>query len=75
MNMTDKPIFVKVDEYKDIIDILELTQDKLKKARSMLAKIQALKKQEDVSLETWKRDLDVVESRVTDIDQKLFHPR
>jgi len=70
-----KPIFVKVQEYRDILDILELTQNKVKKARAMLAKIQELKHQEDVTLATWKHDLDVVESRVIDIDQKLFHPR
>ena len=70
-----KPVFVKVDEYKEILDILEVTHDKVKKARAMLAKIQDLKKQEDLALETWKRDLDVVESRVVEIDQKLFHPQ
>ena len=73
--MTDKPVFVKVDEYKDILDILELTQDKVRKARAMLSKIQELKLQEDRALDTWKHDLDLVESRVQEIDQKLFHPR
>jgi len=73
--MPEKPVFVKVDEYKDILDILDLTHEKVRKARAMLAKIQELKRQEDTTIENWKHDLDIVESRVTEIDQKLFHPQ
>ena len=73
--MTDKPIFVKIDEYHDILDILQLTSAKVKQARQMLAKVQDLKHQEDEALENWKQGLDIVESRVQEIDQKLFHPR
>lgn len=71
----DKPVYVKVDDYNDILDILQLTAEKVKKARHLLAKIQDLKKQEDDTVENWKHDLDVVESRILDIDRKLFHPK
>jgi len=73
--MKDAPVFVKIEEYKDIVDILSLTHDKIKKARELLRQIEELKKQEDLTVDTWKQELDQVEERVGDIDRKLFSTR
>ena len=73
--MKDMPVYVKIDEYKDIVDIISLTQDKIKKARELLKKIEELKKQEDLTVDTWRQELDHVETRVKDIDNRLFEPR
>lgn len=72
--MRDMPVFVKIDEYKDIVDIVNLTHDKIKKARQLLARIDELKNQEDTTIRHWKEELNQVEQRVVDIDHKLFEP-
>ncbi|HLC84893.1 MAG TPA: hypothetical protein VJH22_03815 [Candidatus Nanoarchaeia archaeon] len=73
--MKNMPVYVKIDEYKDIVDIINLTHDKIKKARELMRKIAELKRQEDQTLEHWRQELDAVETRVTDIDRKLFEQR
>lgn len=73
--MKDMPVYVKIDEYKDIVDIINLTQDKINKARELLRQIDELKKQEDITVDTWRQELDQVEQRVKGIDRRLFEPR
>jgi len=73
--MRDMPVFVKIDEYKDIVDIINLTHDKIKRARQLLTRIDELKEQEDLTIRHWKDELNQVEQRVVDVDRKLFEPK
>ncbi|MFQ5621513.1 MAG: hypothetical protein ACE5FT_06760 [Candidatus Nanoarchaeia archaeon] len=68
------PVYVKVDDCKDVIDILTLTQEKVQKARYLLEKIHELKGEEDAVLAKWKSDLDDVEARVKAVDQQFSEP-
>ncbi len=68
-------VFVKIDEYKDILDIMELIQEKVKEAKTILGKINDLKNQEDSELELWRNGLEDVERKLTFIDQTLFEPK
>lgn len=68
------PVFVKVDEYKDILEIVGLIKSKLEQARSTLNKINEIKNQEDTSLAAWQQDLDEVEKKIALIDGTLFEP-
>ena len=69
--MNNTPVFVKIEEYKDLLDIMNLTEEKLKKAQELLEKIKTLKGQEDAALETWKQELKNVDSRVSEIGKRL----
>jgi hypothetical protein len=71
----DKNVFVKIDEYNDILDIIALINEKVKEARIILGKINDLKNQEDNELGTWKNSLDDVERKLKYIDQTLFEPK
>lgn len=68
-------VFVKVDEYKDILDVIDLIQEKVKEAKTILGKINDLKNQEDSEIELWKNSLNDVERKLTFIDQTLFEPK
>jgi hypothetical protein len=68
-------VFVKIDEYKDILDIIELIQEKVKESKTILGKINNLKNQEDAELELWENGLNDVERKLNFIDQTLFEPR
>lgn len=68
-------VFVKVDEYKDILDIIDLIQEKVKESKTILGKINDLKNQEDAELEIWKNGLDDVERKLNFIDQTMFEPK
>ena len=69
--MNNTPVFVKIEEYKDLLDIMNLTEEKLKKAKELLEKIKTLKGQEDAALEAWRQELENVDSRVSEIGKRL----
>ena len=60
----EAPVFVKIDEYKDILDILELIKDRMNEAKRTLADINEMKNDEDAELEMWS-------STLTEIERKL----
>ena len=68
------PVFVKIDEYKDIMDIMALLREKIRQAKFLLDKINELKAQEDGELATWSKELAEVEEHVSAIDKMLFQP-
>lgn len=73
--MERAPVFVKIEEYKDITDIMTLMREKIHQAKTMLDKIAELKAQEDQELATWAREIEDVETRVQQIDRTLFEPQ
>lgn len=68
------PIYVKIDEYKDVLDIMNMIKSKLNDARKILGKINDLKNEEDAELELWHTGLDEVERKVEFVDKTLFEP-
>ena len=68
-------VYVRIEEYKDILDIMELITEKVKEAKTILGKINELKNQEDAELELWRNGLDDVERKLGYIDQTLFEPK
>jgi hypothetical protein len=73
--MDATPVFVKVEEYKEVLDILEVIKRKLKGARQTLAEINRLKEEEDRELASWAGNIDEIEKRLTEIDKTIFGKR
>ncbi len=69
------PIYIKIEDYKDVLDIINLIKQKMKDAQSTLGKINELKKQEDREIELWNHTLDEIERKVDFIDRSLFEPK
>ena len=72
VQMMSENVFVKIEEYKDVIDTMELIKTKIAEARVSLGKINDLKNQEDSELDLWKTSLDDIERRVNFVDKELF---
>lgn len=68
------PVFVKLDEYKDIMDIVSLMREKIGQAKFLLDKIAELKSQEDKELAAWAKELEEVEQSVGAVDKALSEP-
>ncbi|MBD3319267.1 hypothetical protein GF342_05150 [Candidatus Woesearchaeota archaeon] len=71
--MENVPVFVKIGDYKEIVEILGLTREKISQARFLLSKIGEIKAQEDAVIADWAREIEEVEQRVDDIDKTLVH--
>ena len=67
-------IFVKIEEYKEILDILNILKNRMNEARETLNKINELKNDEDSELELWHTELEEIERKVGFIDKSLFEP-
>ena len=68
------PIYVRIEEYKDVLDVINMVKNKLKEARDTLNRINELKNEEDIELEKWEQGLDQVERRMEYIDKVMFEP-
>ncbi len=74
MEKEHMPVFVKIEEYKDVVDIMNMIKSKLEEAKTILAKINELKNEEDAELELWHSGVEEVERKVDFVDRALFEP-
>jgi hypothetical protein len=70
--METAPIFVKIDEYKNVLDIIQVLKGKIKDGKEILEKIHQLKAEEDAELEEWTAELAEIEKRIENIDRGLL---
>ena len=68
------PIYVRVEEYKDVLDVINLVKNKLVDTKDLLNRINELKSKEDAELEKWHFEMDEVERKIDFIDRTLFEP-
>lgn len=72
--MNDMPVFVKVEDYKDALDILNMIRAKIENAKKTLERINQLKGEEDTELELWQETINEAERKVDFIDKTLADP-
>ena len=68
------PVFVKIADYKDVLEVVGLLNDKLEEAKEIMARINELKNEEDTELELWQAELEEIERKLGFIDKSLFKP-
>ena len=70
----EAPVFIKIEDYKDILSILELIKDRLSEAKRTLADINEMKNDEDAELEMWGSIVNDIEKKIENINRSLFEP-
>ncbi len=68
------PVFVKVDDYDEVLNIIKTIRHKIDDAKNTLLKINDLKNEEDHQLELWQNSLSEVEKKIDFIDHSLNEP-
>ncbi len=68
------PVFVKIEDYKNVLELMEKLKKRLADAKQMLEKISELKREEDAIIESWQSDIEKVEEKIEFIDRTLFEP-
>ncbi len=71
---TGMPVFVKVDEYKEILDVIDLIKNKIKDIRDTLGRINTLRNDEDSELAVWNNIINDIEKKIESIDRIMFEP-
>ncbi|HLC97258.1 MAG TPA: hypothetical protein VJC21_00540 [Candidatus Nanoarchaeia archaeon] len=72
--MERMPVFVKVEEYKEVLHLMKAIRRKLEEAKETLGKVHELKNEEDHQLDLWENTLVEIEKKVDFIDQSLNEP-
>ena len=72
--MEKMPVFVKIDEYDDVLNLIKIMQKKLEESKETLLKIHELKNEEDHQLELWQNTLTEVEKKLDFINHTLNEP-
>ncbi|MBN1156474.1 hypothetical protein JXA85_02575 [Candidatus Woesearchaeota archaeon] len=70
--MKESQFFVKINEFKEIFDIVNTIKAKLDEAHKSFEKIYGLKAEEEKFLEQWKQDIDEVERKIGFVEGVLF---
>lgn len=63
----EAPVFVKIDNYRDITALIENIKIKIDEAKSLLLKVNELKGKEDVEIGICSNNLEEVERRIEHI--------
>jgi hypothetical protein len=69
------PVYVKIDEYKEILDIVNVIKKKLAESKELLDKINQLKAEEDQEILAWEKNVTDFSQKVEFIDRTLFQPK
>lgn len=72
--MERMPVFVKIDDYEEVLNVVRAVRKKLDEAKDTLAKIHDLKAEEDHQLEMWQNTISEVEKKIDFMDQSLSEP-
>lgn len=67
----DAPIFVKVNEYKNLTAILEKIQTRVDATSKMLEQLETIKDEEDQRIQEWKESLELVKNKVNSVGTAL----
>jgi len=75
MNMgTGAAVFVKIDDYKDVLDVLDLIKGKVQEIRSTLESLNQLRKEEDNEMQQWYNMIGDIEKKIENIDKMMVEP-
>jgi len=73
--MEDAPIYVRIEEYRDVLDIINMIKSKMTEAKENLQKIRELQSEEDSEITRCDESLDLIEKKMDFIDRSLFEPQ
>lgn len=68
----DKPLFVKVEKYRETVKTIENIKSKLEEAESIFKNLTSLREQEDKELQEWQASLDEIRQKLMKVDKDLF---
>ena len=68
----ERPIFVKIEKFRDSIENIHQIKNKLKSASSLIQKIKEIRQREDYELTSWEKELGELKTKLDSVDKKLF---
>ena len=69
------PLFIKVENYKEVIELMRAIKRKIDEAKSNLERIYTIKSEEDVKIEEWDDLIRDLEKKTGFIDETLLESK
>lgn len=70
--MENVPIYVKVDKYKELLEVLKTINVKLSTVDRTISKINDLKAEEDAQIRQWNDNLADIKARLEKMNQAFY---
>ena len=71
----ETPMFIKIENYKEVIELMRMIRKKIEEAKINLERIYNIKNEEDIKIEEWDDLLRDVEKRIIFIDDVLLESK
>jgi hypothetical protein len=68
----ERPIFVKIEKYREALHNLENIKELCRNANTLLNEINRLREEENRELDKWKEDITKIKDKLLLVDKKLF---
>jgi len=68
----NKPVFIKIDEYQEILNIIDVIKGNIEKTKETIRSINQIKEQEDSIIDGWTNSFEEITKRVEGISKTLF---
>ena len=68
----EKPVFVKIEQYREALDNIEAIKTKVREAEELLSRLDQLRSQEDKELQNWHDNVARIKDKLLSVDKKLF---
>ena len=65
------PVFVKIDKYKDILNIVDVINKKITGVRQILGELEEIKDKEAEEIVNWKNNLDQITHKLESMQEEL----
>ncbi len=73
--MENAPVYVKIKDYKEVLDVLDLAKHKIQEIKATLSQINELKNREDFELRKWAENISQIDAKLKSLDADLFRAR
>jgi chromosome segregation ATPase len=71
-NINERSIFVKLDDYKEVLELMNAMKSKLNEAKGVLNEIKKLRDEEATEIELWENSVSEIERKIGFVDKSLF---
>ena len=68
----EKSVFVKMERYKEVIDMVNQIKERLNDVDGILVELNKIRRDEDKELDAWYQDLERIKGQLLALDKRLF---
>ena len=69
------PVFIKIENYKEVIELINKIKSKVNESKKYLERIESLKSEEDAKIGEWEDVIKNIEDKIDFVNTTLMEPK